>query len=242
MAKYEPPDRELKASRTDLIVALGKGVLSAIPFLGGLVGEVVGTMIPNQRIDRIAGMLQALEKKVSEFDKNRVSERFTQPGAVDLFEDGMYQSARALSQDRLEYIAALIKNGLADTDEKAIQYKKLLALLATLNDVELIILRSHAKHPQRDSEFWERHKNVLESKVATHGSSQEELDENAIYEGYRQHLVNMGLLRNRFQSIRRGEVPEFDDRTGMIKARGQDITPLGRLLLRTIDLIKQNEY
>ncbi len=187
-------------------------------------------------------MLQALEAKVSELDTALVSERFTDPGFIDLLEDGMYQAARSLSGDRLEYVASLIKNGLAEKDEKSIQFKKLLGLLAALNDVELIILRSHAKHPQRDTAFWERHANVLSPRFVTHGSPQEKLDEEAIYTSYSEHLVRLGLLSNNFGAFRRGEIPEFDERTGMIKARGQDITHLGRLLLRSIDLIKQDDY
>ncbi|MGA6827959.1 hypothetical protein ACO9S2_10135 [Nitrospira sp. NS4] len=242
MFNSQPPANELNANRTDMLIALSKGTLNSIPYIGGLVAEVIGTIIPNQRIDRIAGMLQALEQKVTELDKTLVSKRFTDPGFVDLFEESMYQAARSISRDRLEHIAALIKNGLAESDEKAIQYKKLISLLSALNDTEIIILRSHAKHPKRDAEFWDRHKKVLEPRLATHGSPQEVLDEVAIYESYTQHLVGLGLLCNSFELFRQGEIPEFDKRTGMPKASGQDITNLGRLLLRSIDLIKQDDY
>jgi hypothetical protein len=45
----------------------------------------------------------------------------------------------------------------------------------------------------------------------------------------------LGLLRRRFKTFKKGEVPEYDDKTGMIKAVGHEITPLGRLLLKSID-------
>jgi len=45
----------------------------------------------------------------------------------------------------------------------------------------------------------------------------------------------MGLLKARFKKPKRGELPAFDDKTGMIKAQGYEITGLGRLLLRSID-------
>jgi hypothetical protein len=44
----------------------------------------------------------------------------------------------------------------------------------------------------------------------------------------------LGLLKIRFNKPNKGEVPEFDEHTGMIKAQGYDITSLGELFLRSI--------
>lgn len=68
------------------------------------------------------------------------------------------------------------------------------------------------------------------------GSTQAELDKHAIYMSYTDHLVRLGLLRPRFRKPKKGELPEFDEKTGMLKASGYDVTPLGRLMLRYIDL------
>lgn len=233
---------ESRTNRRDLAVAIGKGALGAIPIVGPLAAEVVGTLIPNQRVERIEKLLTVLESKISDLDAAKLKSRFSEPEFVDLFEDGMYQSARAMSQNRLEHIAALMKNGLEAENEKALQYKMLLAHLGELNDVEVILLRSYAKHPARDQEFRERHEQILEPRRAHQGSSQEELDEAIVYEGYRNHLVRLGFLRNRYKKPKRGELPEMDEKTGMIKASGREITPFGRLLLRSIDLIADDEF
>lgn len=233
---------ESRTNRRDLAVAIGKGALGAIPIVGPLAAEVVGTLIPNQRVERIEKLLTVLESKISDLDAAKLKSRFSEPEFVDLFEDGMYQSARAMSQNRLEHIAALMKNGLEAENEKALQYKMLLAHLGELNDVEVILLRSYAKHPARDQEFRERHEQIFEPRRAHQGSSQEELDEAIVYEGYRNHLVRLGFLRNRYKKPKRGELPEMDEKTGMIKASGREITPFGRLLLRSIDLIADDEF
>ena len=84
-------------------------------------------------------------------------------------------------------------------------------------------------------EFWENHREVLTAPVVYLGASQEEVDKNAIYETYKMNLTHLGLLRIRFKKPKRGEFPELDEKTGMVKASGYDITSLGRLLLRSID-------
>ncbi|MCT4365278.1 MAG: hypothetical protein N3Z29_10265 [Synechococcaceae cyanobacterium MAG-AL1] len=230
------------SNKTDLAVALTKGVLAAIPFVGGLAAEVVSTLIPNQRVDRISALLTSLASKVSAMEQERVKARFHEPGFVDLLEDGMYQASRALSEERMENISSLLKNGLSDDDVESIRYKTLMSLLGELNDAEVIILRGHAKLFARDEEFHEQHKDVLHPESAHLGSDQQQLDRNALDQEYRNHLVRLGLLKNRFARPRRGELPEFDEKTGLMKASGREITTLGRLLLRRLDLLEDDEY
>jgi len=226
-------------SKVDLSVAALKGVIGALPFIGPLVAEVVGTLIPDQRVDRIERFLKKLDDKVSRLDGERVEERFESPEFVDLLEDGMYQAARALSDERLDYIASLLKNGLGDDELRHIELKRLLSLLDEINDAEIVILRSQAYHPESDpdSNFRKRHANVLKIRAASTDSNQREMDEAAIYDSFKNHLIDLGLLRPRYKKPRRGQLPEFDLKTGRVKSSGREITPLGRLLLRYVDLL-----
>jgi len=233
---------EIGTNRTDITVAIAKGVLGAIPMVGPLAAEVVGTLIPNQRLDRIERFLQLLEQKVAGLDNEQVKARFIEPGFVDLFEDGMYQAARALNTERLDYIASLIKNGLSADDTKALHYKFLLSLLGQLNDAEVVLLGSRAIRYQHDEEYWARHAQVLEPVVAFAGAPRDQHDEASVKEGYRNHLARLGLLENTYRSVTRGELPELDDRTGMMKASGRRLAPLGCLLLRTIDVLEPDEF
>lgn len=85
------------------------------------------------------------------------------------------------------------------------------------------------------TEFWAKHGDALKEPTAYMGSSQEEIDKNTVFQTHKIHLTNLGLLKPRFKKPKRGELPEFDEKTGMIKASGYDSTSLGRLLLRSID-------
>lgn len=66
------------------------------------------------------------------------------------------------------------------------------------------------------------------------GSPQEEVDKDAIHETYRRNLARLGLIKMKFRKPIQGELPEFDEKIGMMNARGYSITSLGRLLLRSI--------
>lgn len=223
--------------KTDIVTIIGKGFLGAIPFVGPLVAEVVGAIIPNQRIDRIESLLKLLESKIPEEDKPKIKQRIISKESIDLIEDSFIQASRALSEERKEYIASLLKNSLINDDLKHIEYKRLLSILCELNDLQILILKLKSlegKQPKH-AEFWDTHKNALTTPLALASSSQTEIDKYTIYITHEFHLANLGLLRGIFNVPKKGELPEFDENTGMIKSRRYEITNLGRLLLRCID-------
>lgn len=73
-------------------------------------------------------------------------------------------------------------------------------------------------------------------------SSREELDRDEMYRLARSHLVDLGLLKATFRKPKRGEAPEFDEKTGMMKAKGLELSPLGRLLLRRVGVAEEDEF
>ena len=227
---------DIEVKKSDLIASALKGVCGTLPLVGASVAEIIGYIIPNQRIDRIASLLKALEAKIDPEVKAKVEAKMLEEKSVDLMEDGFLQAARALSEERIDYIASLLKNSLTDEDLEHIAYKKLLSILGEINDVEVLLLK-YCSRPTIDwrEEFRSKHKEALTKTVVVLSSSQEEVDKAAIYEAYETNLSHLNLIKLRFTKPRRGELPEFDEKTGMIKASGYDITPLGRLLLRSID-------
>ena len=225
----------MKNKMSDIAVILGKVGLSSIPTVGPLVAEIIGNLIPDLRFKRIFSLLEALESKIDPEEKEKIEARMLEEKSVDLMEDGFLQAARALSEERIEHIASLLKNSLTDEDLERSAYKRLLFLLGEINDGEVIILKSYSMYGTEQQEFWENHREVLTAPVVYLGASQEEVDKNAIYETYKMNLTHLGLLRIRFKKPKRGEFPELDEKTGMVKASGYDITSLGRLLLRSID-------
>jgi hypothetical protein len=58
------PDSDIDDNRIDHAVALTKGVLGAAPFVGGALVELIGSVVPNQRLDRITAFLKELDKRL----------------------------------------------------------------------------------------------------------------------------------------------------------------------------------
>lgn len=231
----------LSTNGVDWAVVAAKGGLGAIPFVGPLAAELVGSIIPSQRMDRIVRFLELLEQRVKDFEKSKLDGRKNDSRFVDIMEDAFFQASRAVSEDRLIHLVNVVANGLSPEEIDQAETKRMLWLLSQLTDTEVVILRGKLPDTNEaydaDADFQAKHADVLAPDDTHLGSSEEELEEQALRSSYRQHLHDLGLLRQRFSRPRRGELPEFDERTGMMKARGYDVTRLGRMFLRYLDLI-----
>lgn len=208
----------------------------AVGLVGPVLFELLASRIPNQKQERIANLAIALERKLEGVDPAVLDEMAQDARFGDLVEDGLYQAARALTPDRLEYIASLIKNSITQTDVDYARSKWLLYLLGQLNDIEVVLLKSEALSPFEEEAFYRIHEDIVVGPQAHIGSSQEEVDKQVVHNSYRDHMVQLGLLRNRYRMPGRDGKLELDENTGTLKRQGRDITPLGRLLLDYIDL------
>ena len=237
--KDQMPD--LGTTKRDVAVGLVRGAVGAIPVAGSIFSEIIGELVPQQRIERIAIYVQLLNDRLGRLEELDRNVRLRNPENIDLFEEGAFQSAKALSDERRIYIANLVATGITGAEKERLESKRLLNLLRELDDAEIIVLASNLQKNQ-DDEFWNRHDTVLHPVLAHLGSSQEELDAATVQQLARTHLSRLGLLKPRFARPRKNELPEFDDNTGMIKASGDELTSLARLLLRRIGLAGDQDF
>lgn len=233
MEKDEKPE-SLALNRSDYVASAAKAALGAVPFAGSLLVEIAGTVIPNQRIDRIVRFATELEKRLAGLERDRVRAHLTDENFTDLVEEGLHQAARSTTDDRRQHIANIVANSLTSEDVSFIESKHLLRLLGEVNDIEVIWLRFYL-HPTvgGDEEFRAKHKQLLAPRVATMGSSQTELDQETLQRSYKQHLTQLELLRERYKVDSKTKLPEFE-RDGRLKTQGYELTRLGRLFLRQI--------
>lgn len=228
-------------SSTDPAKAILKGALSAIPLIGGVVSEIVGQVIPDQRMDRLERYVSHLAEELQKLGAAEVADKMKTPENVDLFEDGAFAAARALSDEKRHRIARLVALGISGDEQARIEAKRLLALAAEVEDDQVIILLSYLAKNQRDRSFHNTHKGVLAPVRAHLGSSRAEHDLALVKRLGSDQLVRLGLLQETFKPIKRGELPEFDEKTGRIKGQGRQLSPLGRLLLRRLALADEGE-
>lgn len=235
----------------DWVAAIAKGTVGAVPIVGPIVAEVIGNLIPRQRVDRIVAFMQELDRRLRETQQTQeeIRTRLEDPRALDLLEDGLHQAARAVSEERKQHIASIVADGLSSEDLDFLESKHLLSILSELNDIEVLVLASHSfefRKQQGDSSEWRQ---VTSFERPTMASPQSVKDRYALQQSYRNHLMRLGLVKPRFPTpgvgLKRSskpefpEVPQFDYETGMMKSQGIDLTPLGELLLRKVGLVKE---
>ena len=232
------PENELERNKTDLLTSAAKSVLGALPYGGPLLSELIGNLIPDQRIDRLAKYIIELERKLSDLSTERIRELLRDNECIDLFEEGFVQASRAITDERRTQIASVVRNGLDDESIAYSESKYVLKLLQELNEQEIIWLRYHL-HPMigGDEEFRNNHKNVLERVYATIGSDESVKEKAALQESYMEHLERLGLIHSEYRIDRDTGMPEFDTFTGRPSVSHHDITFLGRLMLKQIGLI-----
>jgi len=161
--------------------------------------------------------------------QNLTNENFT-----DLVEESLRQAARSLSDERREYIASLIANGLLTEDIAFVESKHLLRVLGEINDIEVVWLASHAVSSLFNTEFKQKHQDVLKLAPAYIRAPWKDLAKAALQENYKYHLSQLGLLL---------PVYDRDTKTGLAKTDENgfklmhyETSLFGKLLLRHIGL------
>ena len=228
---------ELKPNWVDYSVAGTRSGLSLVPIVGPLFAEIFGTIIPNQRLDRVVKFVAELNRKVDLKEKRLSDAPVNDEEFTDLVEEAFRQAARSLSDERRSYIATLVANGMNSENIELAESKHLLRMLSELSDVEVIWLRYY-RHPTigGDEEFREKHNAVLAPVQAGIGSPPEAHDRYALRESYSEHLSQLGLLEAQFQTDRKTRMPKFDSFTGAMEVSYYRLSGLGRLLLKEIGL------
>ena len=228
---------EIKTQAVDYVSSGAKAILGAVPFAGSLLTEIAGSIIPRQRVDRIADFAAKLEARIKHLEAEEVRAHLDDEEFTDLVEEALRQASRSTTEERREYLASLVAQSLSSEAIEHAESKHLMRLLGELNDLEVLWLRFfHVPTIVGDQEFRELHKGVFEHRAAYIGCSTEELDDHALQESYKDHLTQLGLLTRHIS--KRDGMPEFDQFSGDFKVSYSEASALGRLLLRSINLIQ----
>lgn len=239
MDEKEPP---LGAGASDHLAAAIRMGVGAVPVVGTAFNELITLVIPGVRQTRIEAYLRFLKAKVDKLSEEQLKQKLHSELAIDVVEEGAFQAVRALSDERRDQITNAVAFGLMGDQQELLEAKRILQLLRELDDAQVILLTSKLMKYFKDQEFRERHANVLMPVMAHLQSSREDLDRSIVQSIGQQKLISLGLTRPRFVAIKKGKVPDFDDKTGMLKSSGTEITPLGKLLLRRIGLAEETDF
>ena len=231
MAEQEPRQEAdaLGLRIPDYVASAAKSILGAAPFAGPFLAEIAGSIIPNQRVDRLMRFAVNLEEKLAHLDQIFVRAQLTDENFTDVMEESIRQAARSVTEDRRSYIASVIAKGLSPDSIKFAESRHILRILGEISDVEVLWLRKCLVNVvDGDHEFRERHSGIFRIPPPHVGCSQEVSDRNALKESYLQHLTQLGLL----SPVRHS--PQSTDNPSVAY---YELTRMGRLLLRQIGLL-----
>jgi flagellar biosynthesis regulator FlbT len=227
-------EANLATRRSDMASAFFKSIAGAAPLVGPFLSEAIGALIPNQKLDRLIAFAKVLNDRIKYLEDDTVQLKMKTEEFTDLLEDGLTQAAKAMTDERRSYIASLLTNSITNEQLSHVEEKKLLSLLGELNDAEILMLKSYSLRSDKRREFAQLHQDLFAPIHRSLGAPQSNIDKGALRDSYRARLVELGLLDLEYKRLAKGELPEFDERTGRIKATGYKVTSLGKLLLRSI--------
>lgn len=230
-------EKNLNATFLDHRVGAYKAIVGLVPGFGSILSEIVGAIIPDQRMDRLVQYIKILDEKVQQIDSELLEIVRANEAVIDLMEEGFVQASRSLTNERREYIANLVCNGISDEVKNFSDSKYVLKLLGELNDQEVIWLRSFLDPTiGGDLEFRRKHENVLKPIRAYIGVDDSILEQKNIQESYKLHLERLGLIRSIYRVDNKTKFPKFNNQ-GMPEISYRLITPLGKLMLKRIGLL-----
>lgn len=230
----------LETNKEDMMALFVKSLFGIVPF-GSPIAEVITSVIPHQKLERLIDFVQVLNHKIKNAETKIEEHELKTKEFTDLLEDALGQAARALSKERIEYISSLLKNSLTDEEVKQIENKKLLSILNEINDSEIIWLQSYALYDEEQTKYFEKHENVLEIYSTDFQDTPKEYDRQSIQISYKQKLIQLGLLKEKFKQAGKGQLPEIDYNTGKTKVSHYEVSGFGNALLRAIDLIPSDK-
>lgn len=241
MTSLDLPNLDNK--RIDYLTAIAKGTFGMIPGIGSFAAELLGIVIPNQRIERATKLLTSLAEKLTGLENEYWKTTMKHEKSIDILEEALEQSIRATSDERIEHLANIVVNGFSKEEVEYAVTKRMLWLLRQLEDEEVVILRGIAIDPAEETvqnaEFRKKHYSLLNPPEVTIGCDAKVFDDIALSKSYRRHLEDLELLSRQYSSSTSEDKLKFDRETGKLHAKFVEVSRLGLLFLKHLGLIAE---
>lgn len=234
MSEDDSLPMELKSTGADHLTVSARAVLGMVPLVGSLLSELIGVAIPRQRMDRVVRFAAVLEQRLAKLESDTAAAKWQEDRFLELAEEVVRQAARATSDQRREYLAAVLSTEMTRDQVIENDSRHLLRILGELNDVEVVWLRHYSGNSFKGHhEFQELHREIIESKVvADYPSDDVRIAASALKESYLSHLVQLDLMEDQLSTGSNG-IPELEWGGKKFRVR-REITHLGVMLLELI--------
>lgn len=235
---------DLENNKTDYLTSIAKATLGMVPYLGPFLSEIIGSIIPNQRMDRLSKYLVELNETLEKIPVEKLSIFLNNEAFLDLIEESFLQASRVLTEERRQYIISIISHGLSEENIKMEESKYLLRLLQEINDTEIIWLMSfylYSSSFNESQKYIEKNKAILQKYIPDE-SRESRINRLAFSDGYKEHLERLGLIETEIKYTldeRKTSYSETLKKSVRTDSKKTKITTLGIILLYKIGLIEK---
>lgn len=178
------------------------GIIGGIPCIGPIIQTVILETIPTVRLDRIEAFILNLESRIK---APALSKALSAPEGCDMFEEGLWQSTRALTTERQSYISGLVIKGLTSSEMKKHKTRHFLRILNQIDDRQIILLTRYLPEKlQKENASQSRPRTESEKEIVNPslsivdmfvGEDRDKAEElNQLHASMIGHLTSFGLL------------------------------------------------
>lgn len=224
----------LNNNKSDILTLALKSAGSIVPYVGGPIAEIIGYVIPNQRIDRLVLFVEILREKINGIEEKINQRSKADPLFLDFFEDELLQVSRATTEERIEYLSNLLINGINSDEAELIAAKQLLRLLGQLNDAEVIWLISYGMNFNEVQDLMEKNPGIFRPVSESTDMDENSIKSSIIRKNYSQRLEELHLIETKIEFDRKTGQPKPNFFKDGFETGSTHITPLGRQLIEII--------
>jgi len=237
-------DQKLNPNVSDVISSLVKAGANLVPYAGPFIAEIVGNLIPNQRLDRVTKFLEILNSKIESMkDEIDILRLKTDNNLLILFEKSLICSTQTNSKEKYYYYSDFVVSCFLPNATEQMQKERILSILSELNDIEVLHLIYYSFNPTigMQNSFISKYKDVLFPHQRTMNEPMEHGYNDYFKELYLDNLERLRLIHRDIEVDRNTKMPIIDIFTKQFKKGYASITPLGMIIAQFIGAEKYKD-
>ena len=202
--------QDLAYNNRDKVTSVIKGVTGAIPIAGPMISEILGSVIPQQRLDRVIEFSGYLEESIIQLgmDIENLQEKLNGPEYSSFFYKSCICAADSTTHNRVSMIRNVFIKGITDINQDVLRYESVLTLLNKLNEIEFTYLYMYHLLKWdivKFKEYQSQNGGLILYPTIVGGMSQEEKDKENAKLIYSNNLLSLGLLEMEYDKTGKGK-------------------------------------
>lgn len=136
----------LKSNGTDTFVSILSSTVSYIPLVGSFASELVQSLIPNQRQDRIVEFVKNIDYELQnmKIDFQELKEKFSNQKYGSFTYNCIRMVTNEVYEEKIKYYKNLLIQTLTDDEKTLVHNERILRILEQLDYYEILYLKFYS--------------------------------------------------------------------------------------------------